>query len=230
MKKFSIIFLILIFSTTATTFAEENIEPIIGNIVKEKIFSANLEGRFFASNLSGKVHDGRQSYTLNTGGGNASEFIFTYKNFSADYVHSHGKNSFAQTDIHYTKLSIKKSLISLMGSEINFNYGVTGTSWRGSKNISTHKKTQNYFVVVPVAGIGLQIRVLPKADIYSQISGLPLGGHGHIYDFEAGFRYSPQKDFSLTAGFRKIDANFNLNDEEGNFKMNGPFFGMRLNF
>ena len=66
--------------------------------------------------------------------------------------------------------------------------------------------------------------------IYAHISGLPLGGYGHFYDFEAGLNYNPIENLGITAGYRRIDANVHHDDDSGNFRMNGPFAGVRYSF
>ena len=79
-------------------------------------------------------------------------------------------------------------------------------------------------------GISLGLTVLPTLKIYTQFSGMYYATFGHIYDFESGLRYFPTKNFSITAGYRKIDANIHHKNDRGNFKLNGPFAGVRFDF
>ena len=178
----------------------------------------------------------------------ASEIIIRYKNFSVDYLrmtkkgdrnlsennlHIDGKNFSgnisAKNNFQYIKLNVDNEIISLMGTGANWSYGVTGIYWRGSSANSSGSRTKNYFVAVPTVGFGIYMAIMPKMTIYTQISGIFLGGRGHLHDFESGLKYSPSKNFSMTAGFRSIE--FNLNHKgDGDFKMNGPFIGLRSDF
>lgn len=178
----------------------------------------------------------------------AAEIIFRYKNFSIDYLQmqksgggdfsannlNFGGKNFSETvsaknNLHYIKLNVDNEIISLMGTGANWSYGVTGIYWRGRAGNFSASSEQNYFVALPTVGLGIYMAIMPKMTIYTQISGIFLGGKGHLRDFEGGLKYSPSKNFSLTAGFRSIE--FNLNHKgNGDFKMNGPFIGLRSDF
>lgn len=177
-----------------------------------------------------------------------AEFIVRYKNFSVDYLRMNKKgdanlsadtlqlgngnfsgNISAKNNLHYIKLDVDNEIISLMGTGANWSYGVTGIYWRGRAANSSGAGSQNYFVALPTVGFGIYMAIMPKMTIYTQISGMFLGGRGHLHDFESGLKYSPSKNFSLTAGFRSVE--FNINHKgDGDFKMNGPFIGLRSDF
>jgi len=177
----------------------------------------------------------------------AAEIIFRYKNFSIDYLQMQkrddnfsadnltiGNKNFsgnisAKNSLHYIRLNVDNEIISLMGTGANWSYGVTGIYWRGRAGNFSGAGSQNYFVAVPTVGLGIYMAIMPKMTIYTQISGIFLGGKGHLHDFEGGLKYSPSKNFSLTAGYRSIG--FYLNHKgNGDFKMTGPFIGLRSDF
>ena len=174
----------------------------------------------------------------------AAEIIFRYKNFSIDYLRMSksgdknlaGKNlnfggeNFsgnisANNKLHYIKLNVENEIISLMGTGAFWSYGLTGIYYDGKVESSS----QNYFIPVPTVGIGIYMAIMPKTSIYTNFSGMFMGGRGHLRDFEAGLKYSPSKNFSVTAGFRSVEFNFN-HKSDGDFKMNGPFIGLRSDF
>ena len=217
---------------------------------------ASLEARYFSLGADANLNTSK----VNLNGGElnlkglqlvddkAAEIIFRYKNFSIDYLQMNktgdknlagnnlkiGDKNFsgnisAKNNLHYIKLNVDNEIISLMGTGANWSYGVTGIYWRGSANNSSGAGSQNYFVAVPTIGLGIYMAIMPKMTIYTQISGIFLGGRGHLHDFESGLKYSPSKNFSLTVGFRSIE--FNINHKgDGDFKMNGPFIGLRSDF
>ena len=158
--------------------------------VKQKKFSFNAEARTFDS---------------------SPEFILKYKNFSADYVHSHDSEKFL-------KLKSDKEIFSLMG---------TGLEWNLALNtVNEHEK----FYFLPSVGINFYMRIRPRLDIYLQFSGFTFGRRAHFEDFESGIKYFPQKNFSISAGWRRIDFKLRRGADVGNFNKCGWFAGVRYDF
>ena len=231
---------------------DEAIQQTVKKLEDKKNF-ISLEARYFSlgadANLNtSKVNlDGGElnlKKDLNLIDNKAAEIIFRYKNFSVDYLrmNHHGGGNFsdnnlnfggknfsdnvsAKNNLHYIKLNVDNEIISLMGTGAFWTYGVTGIYYDGKVNSAS----QSYFVPVPTVGLGLYMAIMPKMTIYTQISGIFLGGKGSLRDFESGLKYSPSKNFSMTAGFRSIEFNFN-HKGNGDFKMNGPFIGLRTDF
>lgn len=147
---------------------------------------------------------------------NEKEIIFRYKKFFVDYNHiDKDKN------LNYINLKVNNEIISMMGSGLEWSYGLTGVSWKdGDKK----------FVPVPTLGLELYITVRPKVKIYTQFSGMPVGGLGRIYDAETGVRYSPSKHFTITAGYRHLNAKVSRQGSNGGFKNSGYFIGIRSDF
>lgn len=126
------------------------------------------------------------------------EFIFKHKNVSIDCVED-----------DFFKLKFDKEILSLMG---------TGLEWNVALNAVDEK-------VLPSVGANLYMRIRPRLDIYTQFSGLTIGRRGHVTDFESGLRYFPQKNFSISAGWREI--NFK---RKSTFNLRGLFAGVRYDF
>lgn len=144
---------------------------------------------------------------------NEKEVIFRYKRFFADYSYiDRDKN------LNYINLKVNNEIFSMLGSGINWSYGLTGIYWKDSND---------NFVPVPTLGMDLYITVRPKVKIYTQFSGMPVGGFGRIYDAETGVRYSPSKHFTITAGYRHLSAKIK---NSGSFKNSGIFIGVRSDF
>ena len=133
----------------------------------------------------------------------APEILFKHKNISLDWMHNDG---------NFFKLKFDKEIFSLMG---------TGLDW----NVSLNAVDEN-FSVLPSVGVNLYMRIRPRLDVYVQFSGLPLGSRGHVSDFESGLRYFPQKNFSISAGWRRVDFKLHRND----FDLSGLFAGVRYDF
>lgn len=147
---------------------------------------------------------------------NEKEIIFRYKKFFVDYNHIN-----KDKNLNYINLKVNNEIISMMGSGLEWSYGLTGVSWKdGDKK----------FVPVPTLGLELYITVRPKVKIYTQFSGMPVGGLGRIYDAETGVRYSPSKHFTITAGYRHLNAKVRRQGSNGGFKNSGYFIGIRSDF
>ncbi len=133
----------------------------------------------------------------------APEILLKYKNVSLDWINN---------DKNFFKLKVNKEIFSLMG---------TGLEW----NVSLNAVDEN-FSVLPSVGVNIYARIRPRLDVYVQFSGLTLGSRGHFSDFESGLRYFPQKNFSISAGWRRTDFKLRRND----FDLNGVFAGVRYDF
>lgn len=147
---------------------------------------------------------------------NEKEVIFRYKRFFVDYNYID-----AEKNLNYIKLNVNNEIISMMGSGVDWSYGLTGIYWND---------TSGKFVPIPTLGIDLYITVRPKVKIYTQFSGMPVGGFGRIYDAETGLRYSPDKHFTITAGYRHLSAKVHRSNSIGSFKNSGFFIGVRSDF
>ena len=147
---------------------------------------------------------------------NEQEIIFRYKRFFVDY-----NQIDSQKNLNYIKLGVNTEIISMMGTGIDWNCGVTGIVWEDS---------EKNFVPVPTLGIDLYITIRPRVKFYTQFSGMPVGGFGRIYDAETGFRYSPSKHFTITAGYRHLTAKVHDKSHRTNFTTSGPFIGIRSDF
>lgn len=148
---------------------------------------------------------------------NENEIIFRYKRFFADYNRVDGTKN-----LHYIKLNVNNEIISMLGTGLEWSYGVTGINWKDAD--------ENNFVPVPTLGINFYMKIMPKMKFYTQFSGMPAGGFGRIYDAESGLRYSPSRHFTITAGYRHLSTKVNHNKSYGGFKNSGVFIGVRSDF
>lgn len=199
-KKFLSAAFVIFFTNTAA--AQDNVDLEIKKAVKG--LKKNLDWSVEARYTSDKNKTG--------------EVVLRYKNFSVDYMQGRG---FAENNPHYLKLNADNEIISLMGTGATWSYGLSSIHWRGAAD--------DYLVPVPSVGLGLYMAIMPKMKLYLNLSGMYLGNKGHLRDFESGLRYSPSKNFTLTAGFRSLDFNFNSRNNV-EFKLNGPFIGLRSDF
>ena len=86
--------------------------------------------------------------------------------------------------------------------------------------------------ILPAVGMGAtwQSRTAAKWSGSMSVSGMPLGGHGHIWDCEASFSYKPDQNWQVSAGYRLLDMKLSRDDKTVNFQANGPFLGVSCSF
>ena len=142
----------------------------------------------------------------------APEFMLKYKNLSLDWLHSNNHKNFL-------KLKVDKEIFSLMG---------TGLQWNVALNAVDTKK--NSLAVLPSVGLNFYMRIRPRLDIYLQFSGFTLGRRAHTTDFESGFKYFPQKNLSISAGWREINFKLRRGGNLNDFHRHGLFAGIRYDF
>lgn len=229
------------------------------NSMNKKNLPLSLEARYFSFGADGHLNSSDVNLNggevglkndLDLLNDRAAEIIFRYKNFSLDYLRmnktgggdfpdgsplnfggqSYRGETSAENNLHYIKLNVDNEIISFLGTGATWSYGLTGVYWDGSVGGGGQSSGKNYFVPLPTVGLGLHMAIMRKMKIYTQLSGMHFGGRGHLFDFEAGLRYSPSKNFSLTAGFRNIGVQVRRGSDSGNFKMSGPFIGLRSDF
>ena len=138
------------------------------------------------------------------------ELLLKYKNISLDWIHRDDAENFF-------KVEVDEEIFSLMG---------TGVAW----NVALNAVDGKNFAVLPSVGINLHMRIRPRLDFYVQFSGLTLGRRGHFSDFESGIKYFPQKNFSISAGWRQADFKLRRGGDRENFVSSGVFAGVRYDF
>ncbi len=232
--------------------------------IAQKILPVSAEARYFAPHFDAKVQSDNISFNggrvglkdqLGFGNDKAPEVILRYKRTTLDYIHVHGAGNsnfgganvfkfggtqfggdvHTQSDLHYLKLNFANPIVSILGTGVDWSYGLTGIYWKGKvrgNDISGQaaSRSKSFGAPIPHLGLGVHAALLPSLNAYAQISGLPLGGYGHFYDFEAGIRYYPLEIVGITFGYRKIDATLKRNEDYGKMTMSGPFAGVRVEF
>lgn len=230
-------------------------QKILPLSVEARFYSPHLD----MSVKSDKIYynDGSVSLKddLGFGNDNAPEFILRYKRLTLDYIYVKGDGDrnfsgrnvltfggsryhgdvHSESKLHYLKLNVTNPIISVFGSGIGWSYGLTGLSWKGSVDGDNTggrklKEDEDLKIPLPTLGINAHASLLPSLKAYANLSGLPLGGYGHFYDFEAGVRYNPIDILGVDVGYRRIHVNYHHDDKSGTLTMNGPFAGLRFDF
>ena len=86
---------------------------------------------------------------------------------------------------------------------------------------------------LPILTVGAIVQVdLPFImNFGGEVTGMTLGGYGHVVDAEAMINFEPAPFFKISAGYRFLQLK--LDDKDDNtldFTVDGPFAGLKFNF
>ena len=218
-----------------------------------------LELRYYAPQLKftskGIVPPKYSNFRDTLGIKNASvpEYRLSWQAWTADYVRIR-ENGQA---VHYVPLP-QSSMPVQLRSRLNLDYAAVswhkdieanaGGSWYWLAGLRYYRFTAGldslglgpYDVhytrqlnqLAPAIGLGgrCSLNTRGSVKLYTELSGLPLGGRGHIYDFDAGINYRPMDNFRVNAGYRVLDLKINNGDGAGLYKLSGWYAGMTYSF
>lgn len=83
---------------------------------------------------------------------------------------------------------------------------------------------------LPALGLAMDINPTPFLNIFAEISGLPAGEYGAIWEGEAGIKFIPFKNFSISGGYRLVNIDARNDPDYARIKLGGPFVGLSLRF
>lgn len=197
--------------------------------------------------------------TLGIKNSDVPEVKITFGKFEFDYIrvrqsgHVHLADSFTYQGVTFTNVNVNSNLDldyfalnwkqKLLEKDRLTLYGGTGlriyhmyTSVQGTANPGVDRTgSDELFRVAPTLNLGLQVYLdtAKKVDFFSDFAGMTMGKYGYLYDYEAGVRYKPQDNVSISAGYRSIDMNADLsvdNDDRPMYRLRGPYFSFAYEF
>lgn len=139
--------------------------------------------------------------------------------------------------VHYLHSTPEKKL----GIMLNVNSAAVEAkervvaSYSGNPLLS-QEQTVSTHITAPTLGIIYEVSINANAKYYVQASGLAIGTRPFFFDGEAGINYSLGRGDSvhLTAGYRLIRYAGKQSEKPGaeltNFKLAGPFFGLKIQY
>jgi hypothetical protein len=83
---------------------------------------------------------------------------------------------------------------------------------------------------VPMVGLAGRISPVKRLSFSGKISGLPLGGYGHIFDAEASVEFNPIRFAGVSAGYRYLDAKVEWEENRADYRLEGPFLTLKMRF
>jgi hypothetical protein len=92
------------------------------------------------------------------------------------------------------------------------------------------RESKTFLFGLPTLGVALDINPHKMVNIFGEISGLPAGNYGYMYDAEAGIKLIPVKFLSVIVGYRIFDVKAKDNSDFAKLRFYGPFAGATLRF
>jgi opacity protein-like surface antigen len=141
-------------------------------------------------------------------------------NLEIKYARATWFKTLAKSDVTNTKF-----LFDIKGFEFN-------TKVSGDISGTTTSSEKRFRGAIPTIGFATNIKIDKNINAFGEITGLPLGKYGHIYDYEAGIRYNVDKNVLINAGYRSIDLKIkdSGNGDNVQLKLSGPFFNAQYKF
>ncbi len=145
--------------------------------------------------------------------------------------------------VQYYRLTWLRPLAKSKAAEFSWLIDVKSfrfkTEITGQDNISGTTKTarKDFRGTLPTFGVRMETTPLGAngrgLSAYGEISGLPAGKYGYLYDFEAGLKYHFDKYSAVSVAYRDIDINLKDGKPDGDkarLKQSGPYFQLSSQF
>ena len=160
-------------------------------------------------------------------------------------VNDYEFNDNAKTDLDfdYLKFDVTNPLYHAPNFHVDWSYGITAMHWKAKvKGDATVRKSGqvaynehrsesvDFTAPIPMIGFKASASLGSNLSAHASIAGLPLGSYGHIFDSELGLSYFPADNVDIQAGYRIIDLKVDHDDDYGQFKLDGPWAGVRVWF
>jgi len=91
-------------------------------------------------------------------------------------------------------------------------------------------ENEDFIGGLPTIGLACEINPIKKLNIFAEFSGLTAGDYGYFFDAEAGIRFIPVKNFSISGGYRMFKIKIEDDPDLAQVEISGPFIGASLRF
>lgn len=226
----------------------ENTDEINKNVWTKTKDEFTVGLRYFAPKMKGGIKSnsihkgtGRVDFKndLNLSNGTPTDILFGYKNMSLEWMHLHEGGTSSQTvtfndkvydagtdtknNFDYVKFNVSNPLAKTKSVEANWTYGLNVMRFDANvSNKTLGEEGKTITVPLPTLGVGATYKISDRFGVYTGISGLPLGGHGNVFDWESGVKYNSNQ-VQIGAGWRVINISAKSGDDEAKYRLSGPF-------
>jgi hypothetical protein len=140
----------------------------------------------------------------------------------------------AALDLQYFRFGWAYQFVNLEGGKFKFGTLVGVKGVQGDVSLAAPDlaidNAWKFTAWLPTLGLAMDINPTPFLNIFAEISGLPAGQYGTIWEAEAGIKFIPFKNFSISGGYRMVDIDGRNDPDYAKVKLGGPFVGLSLRF
>lgn len=91
-------------------------------------------------------------------------------------------------------------------------------------------ESEDFTFGLPTVGVIAEVNPIDMLSIYGEVSGIAAGGYGHMLDGEVGVKLIPIDYFTVSAGYRVFNIDLDVDDNEADLMLNGPFISGSFRF
>jgi hypothetical protein len=140
----------------------------------------------------------------------------------------------AALDLQYFRFGWAYQFVNVEGGKFKFGTLVEVKGVQGEVSLAAPDlaidNAWKFTAWLPTLGLAMDINPTPFLNIYAEISGLPAGQYGTIWEAEAGVKFIPFKNFSISGGYRLVDIDARNDPDYAKVKLGGPYVGLSLRF
>ena len=137
-------------------------------------------------------------------------------------------------DLQYLSFGWAFQFVNVEGGKFKFGTllevkGVLGDVSLAAPNLAIDN-AWNFSAWLPTLGLAMDINPTPFINIFAEISGMTAGQYGTIWEGEAGIKFIPFKNFSISGGYRVVSIDARDDPDYAKVQLGGPFVGLSLRF
>lgn len=138
-------------------------------------------------------------------------------------------------DVDYHRLGLNIDLLDSLDNRvaavIELKYFDVAAEIDATAYGSTEKESADGGLPILTVGAIVQIDLPFIINFGGEVTGMTLGGYGHVVDAEAMLNFEPAPFFKISTGYRFLQLKLDDKDDSTlNFTVDGPFAGLKFNF
>lgn len=146
-------------------------------------------------------------------------------------TYSLGVNVDTEVDLQYVRLGWIWEFLNISDKlKISSLIEAKGFIVEASLKTTVISESESFTGGVPSVGAIVEFQPLKQIGIFAEVSGIDVGSYGYLYDAEVGVKINPIESFSINAGYRILDLNFENDSDYAELKISGPFLSGEFRF
>jgi hypothetical protein len=137
-------------------------------------------------------------------------------------------------NLQYLRFGWTYQFVNVDGGKFKFGTMLEVKGVQGDVSLATPNlgidNAWNFSAWLPALGLAMDINPAPFLNIFAEISGMAAGQYGTIWEAEAGVKFIPFKNFSISGGYRLVDFDARDDPDYAKIRLAGPFVGLSLRF